>query len=119
MTNQMECVTPTETAAITDRRPSRRFALMGAASAVVAGLATVLKASPAVADCLGSPCCSLASCTRCHYAVEPDRYTCPSGYYRTFWTCTSGGRTYGCGECSKSKTSCWSGPFACSIWYVW
>ncbi|GGQ60212.1 hypothetical protein [Couchioplanes azureus] len=117
MTTAMTCVTPARTAAAGERR-SRRRALLSAASAVVAGLATVLKASPAVADCLGSPCCSLASCEQCQYAVSRDRYTCPDGYRRTVWTCVSGSRTYGCGECSTGET-CNDGPFACSIWYAW
>lgn len=118
MSDTLECVTSANTASLVEAPGRRRFAILGAASAIVAGLATVLKASPAVADCQGSPCCSLASCTICNYAVAKDRYTCPSGYKRTYWTCTTGGRTYGCGECSKG-TSCWTGPFACSVWYVW
>lgn len=118
MSTTLECVTPTGTASVVERPTGRRFAVLGAATAVIAGLATVLKASPAVADCQGSPCCSLAKCNQCHYAVSKDRYTCPSGYRRSYWTCVSGSRTYGCGECTTGS-NCWTGPFACSIWYVW
>jgi hypothetical protein len=104
-----------------ERRTGRRFAVLGAASAIIAGLATLLDSRPAAADCLGSPCCSLASCRRCSYAVSPDRFTCPSGYYRTVWSCRSGSVMYGCGECSTNRNTCWDedGTFWCSIYFRW
>ncbi|GAA3956310.1 hypothetical protein Aau02nite_78540 [Amorphoplanes auranticolor] len=118
MSDTLECVVSSNTASAAERPTRRRFAVLGAASAVVAGLATVLKASPAVADCQGSPCCSLALCKQCSYAVSKDRFTCPTDYKRTYWTCTSGSRTYGCGECTTGA-NCWNGTFYCSIWYAW
>ncbi|GII95824.1 hypothetical protein [Sinosporangium siamense] len=94
----------------------RRNMLLASASALVAGLATLLNPARAAADCLGSPCCYLASCTRCSYSGSPSSYTCPPGYYKTYWTCVSGGYTYACGECSGGP-SCYQGPWPCSIWY--
>jgi hypothetical protein len=120
MTTAIECVEPIETDDITEGRGSgRRSALLASASAVIAGLATLLDAKPAAADCLGSPCCELASCTWCNYQVSPDRYTCPEGYTRVMWTCRSGSVTWGCGECGTDPTSCWRGRFACSVYFRW
>jgi hypothetical protein len=103
-------------------RTGRRFAVLGAASAIIAGLATLIDPRPAAADCIGSPCCSLASCTWCRYSVSPDRFTCPSGYYRTVWSCRTGsGTMYGCGECSTNWRTCWDeyASYACSIYFRW
>jgi hypothetical protein len=102
-------------------RTGRRFAVLAGASAIIAGLATLIDARPAAADCLGSPCCSLASCNWCNYRVSPDRFTCPGGYYRTLWTCRSGSITYGCGECSTNPDTCWDkhAGYACSIYFRW
>lgn len=117
----VQCVTVDETrAGVAERLESRsgRRGFLFSASALVAGLATVMSGGTAKADCLGSPCCSLASCTLCPYPVSRDRYNCPSGWYRTVWTCRSStGRLYICGECSRG-TSCWSGPWLCSTWYA-
>lgn len=121
MTTSLERIEPggTDVELVEPRRTSRRYALMTVGSAFVAGLATLLNAKPAAADCQGSPCCSLASCTICYYEVSKDRWKCPPGYYRTYWTCVSGsGITFGCGECSAGP-SCWTGPFACSVWFHW
>jgi len=97
----------------------RRRALQVGASMLIAGLATLINPRHATAaDCLGSPCCTLASCRWCSYQVSRDRYTCPSGYYRTYWTCrTSNGTLYICGECSGAAGNCFQGPFYCSTWY--
>lgn len=43
-------------------------------------------------------------------------FSCPSGYYKRIWGCCSGGRDWGCGECTKAS-SCWgatSSNTACS-----
>lgn len=94
-----------------------RRRVVGLSAAFVAGLATLFYAEPAAAMCDGPSCCGLAKCTQCSYQVEKRRYTCPSGYNRTLWSCVKGGTTYFCGECSKG-TNCYAGPFACSIWFT-
>ncbi len=120
MTTAIECITePSGGSETVAHRTGRRFAVLTLGSAVIAGLATLLNAKPAAADCQGSPCCSLARCNLCDYQVSHDRYTCPSGYYRVLWTCTSAGITWGCGECSTSSSSCYSGSYACSIYFRW
>lgn len=95
-----------------------RRRLLIAGTAVIAGLATLLRPEPAAADCLGSPCCTLATCTLCDYNVARDRYNCPTGYNRTLWTCVESGTGYTvwCGECSTG-TDCYSGPWLCSTWF--
>lgn len=80
----------------------------------VAGLTAA--AAPARADCLGSPCCSLASCTQCRYSGRKCNYTCPSGYSKRVWYCHAAARIIGCGECAKGS-NCDLGPWACSIWW--
>ncbi|GII21647.1 hypothetical protein Pme01_12440 [Planosporangium mesophilum] len=85
--------------------------------ALVGGLAgaTALPKA-AAADCQGSPCCYLASCTKCSGRCWG--WTCPSGYYRTYWWCMAGTRPIVCGECVKNNTGgCGSGPYACSYWF--
>lgn len=63
-------------------------------------------------------CCHLAlPNTECHYSGDKSNYTCPSGWYRQWWFCCEGTRQVGCGECTRSTTTCWSGPFICSIWW--
>lgn len=98
--------------------PRRRgvLGLLGAGGmALVGGLAGVLAtAEPAAADCLGSPCCSLASCNRCAGSCH---FGCPGGYHRQMWFCAAGARPIGCGECTTSTSSCWRGSFQCSVWW--
>ena len=120
-TASLECVTPSETGVDFEENgggKGRRFAVLASASAFIAGLATLVNATPAAADCLGSPCCSLATCTWCNYAVNRDRFTCSSGWTRRTWSCTTaGGSIFWCGECAKGA-SCWNGPWNCSIWFA-
>jgi hypothetical protein len=99
--------------------PVQRRGLLGKLSkggmVMVAGLAGMLAASePAAADCLGSPCCQLASCDQCSGGCN---YSCPSGYYRMYWWCQAGARTIGCGECTTSSSNCWAGIYHCSVWW--
>ncbi|MEU8247509.1 hypothetical protein [Nonomuraea sp. NPDC048916] len=98
--------------------PARRSALgllMKGGTALVAAVAGVISMTqPAAADCLGSPCCSLASCRRCSGGCN---YSCPSGYYRRYWSCLAGVRVIWCGECTSSSSSCWAGSFYCSVWW--
>lgn len=64
-------------------------------------------------------CCGLAvPNNECCYPTGGKKfdYICPAGYNKTFWFCTMGTSTYGCGECSKGVT-CYSGPWVCSIWW--
>ena len=61
-------------------------------------------------------CCHLARLDKeCRYFGSKANYTCPEGYHRQWWHCTEGTRQYGCGECTTSTTTCWSGQFECSI----
>ena len=64
-------------------------------------------------------CCFLATDKECPYSGgDKSLYTCPPGYIKHHWTCTEGTRMIGCGECAKSpSTTCWVGPFHCSIWW--
>ncbi len=66
----------------------------------------------------GMACCHLALPDReCKYKGDKSSYTCPSGWYRQWWFCCEGTRQAGCGECTKSTSTCWQGPFECSIWW--
>jgi hypothetical protein len=98
-----------------DKAPVTRRSLLRVGTALIAALAAMSTPEPASADCQGSPCCSLASCTRCNLNFCGG-WSCPSGYNATCWNCTSGGKWYVCGECSAG-TNCYSGPWACSIWF--
>jgi len=63
-------------------------------------------------------CCHLAlPNTPCPSVGPPQNYYCPQGYYRQWWYCTQGTRQVACAECTKSTSTCWSGPFVCSIWW--
>lgn len=72
--------------------------------------------------CGGSPtaiqCCHLACPDKeCSYTHgDKSDFTCPEGYHKTLWTCFEGTKQIACGECATGAT-CWSGPWACSIWY--
>jgi hypothetical protein len=55
--------------------------------------------------------------TPCPSVGPPQNYYCPQGYYRQWWYCTQGTRQVACAECTKSSSTCWSGPFVCSIWW--
>jgi hypothetical protein len=100
-------------------RRDRWRVILGAGTAVIAGLATLAKTQPASADCQGSPCCSLYSCTVCDYQVSRDRFQCPSGYWRAVWSCNEPGtgKLVWCGECAGVLNDCYSCPCACSIWF--
>jgi hypothetical protein len=64
-------------------------------------------------------CCSLArpdnECI--YYFGDKANYACPEGYYRQWWYCFEGTQRYGCGECTQSAQTCWTGPFECSIFW--
>jgi len=85
--------------------------------ALVGGLAGVFgTAEPAAATGLPSPCCHLASGTRCGGRCE--RYTCPARYVKRLWWCTAGARFIGCGECQMGSGTCWEGTsYVCSTWW--
>jgi hypothetical protein len=62
-------------------------------------------------------CCHLACPDReCPYENNRANFKCPEGYIKTYWTCTEGSNTIGCGECA-SGDSCVDGPWYCSIWF--
>lgn len=92
-----------------------RRSVFGIGTAFIAAVAALSTPTVASADCQNSPCCSLASCTRCSVGICGG-WNCPSGYTATCWNCVSGGKWYVCGECSAGST-CYNGPWACSIWF--
>ena len=116
----------TNTDVATETEPSttqRRW--LGALGIGIVGAISDILATPQAAQAgLASPCCSLATNTKCSATACRNcgcsscyHFTCPAGYYKQYWWCTSGTRLIGCGECTKSTSTCWSGPFACSIWW--
>jgi hypothetical protein len=62
-------------------------------------------------------CCGLAvpnnECI--YYLGDKSTYVCPEGFYKHWWYCVVGTRTFVCGECSSSEYSCVGYPYACSI----
>jgi hypothetical protein len=72
---------------------------------------------------LDMACCYLAKPdTECPYTNDKAGYTCPDGYYKQWWFCCQGTRQVGCGECTKSTSTCSELPvrddnYACSIWW--
>ena len=63
-------------------------------------------------------CCGLARLdNECHWVGSKSEYTCPSGYYRHWWYCCEGTQQLACAECTGNQSTCWSGPFQCSIWW--
>jgi hypothetical protein len=63
-------------------------------------------------------CCSLARLdNECSWVISKANFTCPEGYFRQWWYCCEGTQMVACGECTKSETSCWGGPWECSIWW--
>jgi hypothetical protein len=103
------------------RRGFLKMLTMGG-MALVGGLAAVIaepKPEAASADCQGSPCCHLASCTVCSGTCS--NFFCPCNsenncWGRTWWWCTSGSHLIGCGECVKTG-NCHAGPWLCSKWW--
>ena len=63
-------------------------------------------------------CCYLARTdNECRWIGSKASYTCPSGYYRHWWYCCEGSQQIACGECTRNESSCWGGPWECSIWW--
>lgn len=63
-------------------------------------------------------CCHLALPDKeCPYSGDRSNYYCREGWYRQWWFCCEGTQQVGCGECTRSTSNCWSGPFDCSIWW--
>jgi hypothetical protein len=62
-------------------------------------------------------CCGLArpdnECI--YYFGDKSTFTCPDGFYKHWWYCVEGTRTFACGECNSDLNSCFGGPYACSI----
>ncbi len=106
--------------------PSRgRFTFGAFGIAAIGAIASMLaNAQPASAG-LASPCCGLATNTRCGTSRCPSNckqgcssYDCPPNFQRHWWYCMAGARPIGCGECvPATSTSCDVGPFKCSIWW--
>lgn len=65
-------------------------------------------------------CCGLARPdNECHWTGTKSNFTCPSGYHRWWWYCCDGTQQIACGECTQSTSSCWGGPWQCSVfWYT-
>lgn len=102
----------------------RRRGLFGAIGiGVVAAIADMAVTPPPAFAGLSSPCCTLATNTKCSSSCSGgcsscSNFHCPSGYKRQLWFCVVGSRPIGCGECCKKPVhGCYSGPFACSIWW--
>jgi hypothetical protein len=111
----MSALAPTPLGGVDESGTYSRRAALRLGAAFVAAIATLTTTSKVSAtDCQHSPCCHLASCTKCQVAPCSGWY-CPVGYRNTCWNCSSGGSWYMCGECSAGST-CYTGPWACSIW---
>jgi hypothetical protein len=62
-------------------------------------------------------CCHLACAHKeCSYTGSKGNFHCPTGYIKTYWTCSEGSHLIGCGECA-SGNNCGAGPWYCSIWW--
>jgi hypothetical protein len=97
-------------------KPFTRRTFLGIGSAFIAAVAALSTPEAASADCQSSPCCCLASCTKCSLNACGG-WSCPSGYTAQCWNCTSGGRWYVCGECTNGS-NCYNGSsYNCSIWF--
>jgi len=122
----IDCVTYDEAddvGALLTKRISRRRGLgvlAGAATALIGGLSSACGIIRRADPCTPVPspaCCHLASCIECTWAGSKDQYACPEGFQQSYWTCIDElGQSVVCGECTPG-TSCFRGPFACSIWY--
>jgi hypothetical protein len=99
------------------RRPTRRSLFVRATGASAAVFAWMAARGAAEAGAYPYHCCGLATNTHCS-GCPSGSFSCPSGYHRKYWFCCQNGGLYGCGECTKSTTSCFSGPFKCSCGYV-
>jgi hypothetical protein len=63
-------------------------------------------------------CCVLARPdNECYWIGSKSNFSCPSGYYRQWWYCCEGSQQIACAECTTNPNTCWSGTFACSIWW--
>ena len=63
-------------------------------------------------------CCHLARPDKeCNWSLAKSNYSCPQGFYKQSWYCCEGTQQVGCGECTTNQDTCWSGDFACSIWW--
>jgi hypothetical protein len=110
-------------ASILGRRMSRRrglAVLTGGATALLSGVASACGIIQLAPCSLNAPdCCNLATCIECAWEGSKDQYTCKDGWHPSYWTCIDElGNTVVCGECAwGTSTSCFTGPFDCSIWY--
>ncbi len=64
-------------------------------------------------------CCGLAVPEKeCNWVGSKSSFTCPDGFHPTYWACCEGTQLVACGECSQSSSSCYGGPWECSIWWT-
>lgn len=65
-------------------------------------------------------CCLLARKDKeCDWVGTKANYTCPEGSHRQWWYCCDGTQQIACAECTENETTCWVGPYHCSIfWYT-
>lgn len=103
------------------QRPVRRTVLrrLTGIGAAVVGAVSVTWADAPKALAGNVACCDLANpngpwCGG--YAGNNGNFTCPSGCYKTFWTCYYNGYYWNCWECSGGP-SCYDGPWPCSNYY--
>jgi hypothetical protein len=64
-------------------------------------------------------CCGLARLdNECIYSLgDKSTFTCPEGYYKHWWYCLEGTRTFACGECNEGRNDCFEPDWACSIFW--
>jgi len=61
-------------------------------------------------------CCVLARPNECiYYLGDKSTFICPEGFYKHWWYCVEGTRTFVCGECTDNDFSCVGDNYACSI----
>lgn len=64
-------------------------------------------------------CCGLAvPWKECMWQGQKSNFVCPEGFHKHWWNCCEGTQIISCGECTVSTSSCWGGPWECSIWWV-
>lgn len=93
-----------------------RLSLLGAG--LVGALAKTWVDAP---DAAASPyCCNLAfpNGPWCGGTQGSGNFTCPSGYYKQFWTCCAPAGLVSCWECTTDSSTCEGGSYVCSNYSI-